>query len=235
MDPLHVFFSQISEASRKQISTISLKDDPGNWRVAYLLRSHSLLWKKRALQKTFLIPNKVRGEDNDFPHSRAEDGSRKDETITPIWRWTDRVCPPMLQSCIACQGCLYQAAASRQMCCEDSELNTDLLPCASVSYFWWALLFWFAVANQHFFLCLWNSRSAGSLALELLFPRVEPVWAIIALQSPRPLCFLWHQHFPAVAVAVHYNSVDVLYKPWNLNNKSNVFFSVVSAFVVSKY
>jgi len=86
-----------------------------------------------------------------------------------------------------------------------------------------------------FFLCCLNSRSAGSLALVLLSPHIKPVWVIVVLQSLRPFCFLWHQHFPAIALVVQYNSVDMLYKPWASNNGSNVFVSVISAFTANNY
>lgn len=54
---LRVLFSQVSEASRKQISTTSLEDGLGNRRGAYLF-GKSLPAPKGALQKAVLIPNK---------------------------------------------------------------------------------------------------------------------------------------------------------------------------------
>lgn len=118
-------------------------------------------------------------------------------------------------------------------CCKEADLSTDLLPCAFLMgcFVLFCLrlptsIFSSAVGTAEALACWHGSCFSLSLSLsELLLHCSHPVL----------FCFLWHQHFPAIAVAACCNPVDVLHKPWLSNHRSNVLPSVVLAFILNKY
>lgn len=118
-------------------------------------------------------------------------------------------------------------------CCKEADLSTDLLPCAFLMgcFVLFCLLLPTSIFSSVFgtvevLACWHGSYFSLSLSLSEL---------LLHCSHPILFCFLWHQHFPAIAVAVHCNPTDVLHKPRVSNHRSNVFPSVVPAFILNKY
>lgn len=96
-------------------------------------------------------------------------------------------------------------------CCKEADLSTDLLPCAFLMGCF--VLFCLRLPTSIF------SSAVGTA--EVLarwhgsrFPlSLSPSELLLHCSHLVLFCFLWHQHFPATAVAVCCNPADVLHEP----------------------
>ena len=141
------------------------------------------------------------------------------------------------QSPSACQGCLCRAA----------QLQADVLQrgrsehrppalCLGVRTFQQAVLFCFAVANRHFFLCRLEQQKCWLVGTGAAFPSALRLSELL-LHCSHPVSFA----FCGISISLQQLVQCTLtlwmcfISPEPSNNRSNVFFFMVSAFIVNKY